>query len=248
MSDAEHTDRAESSTVEIAIRGLALDLSFKRLPEINTLIITSENIDELHVCGSGLCSSQLALIATALDPMRLHTLHLGGNIGIKRLPAQLSVLLSLKILGIGACRIEEIPEWILDYKMLEELHARDNAIPLLPSSVAVPALISLIESFSPNPHAPKERRCMTHRPARSPALAAPAAGAAAAPPPRPPRQPPNRPPARSSRTRPGPCRRRRGLGPPPPPSLPPRMRAAAVCRGGRALGAAPPPPPSPPPP
>jgi Leucine-rich repeat (LRR) protein len=117
----------------------AIDLSFKNVNGSSSLDSDTpfSSADELHLCGTGLSSSILSDIANKLDPLLLHTLHLGCNSLLLHLPRQLALLTSLNILGVGACRLESLPEWIHNLRMLEELHARDNRIPKLPTGIAV---------------------------------------------------------------------------------------------------------------
>jgi Leucine-rich repeat (LRR) protein len=129
----------ESQTESCQEMRTALDLSFKNVKRSGGLDskIPFASADELHLCGTWLSSALLSDITHMLDPAILHTLHLGCNPLLLRLPPPLSLLTSLSILGVGACRLEALPEWIHSLRMLEELHARDNCIPTLPPSIAV---------------------------------------------------------------------------------------------------------------
>jgi Leucine-rich repeat (LRR) protein len=115
----------------------ALDLSFACISNSQKSTNDFTNLNEIHLCGTNMCCSRLRCILLELNQNLLDTLHVGGNSALHDLPSQLSLFTSLSTLGLGACQIEVLPEWICRLNMLEEFYARDNRISTLPNEMWV---------------------------------------------------------------------------------------------------------------
>ena len=144
----------------------AMDLSFLRLAENIIFPNALTNVREIHLCHTYLCPSKLDCILLQLNQTSLQTLHIGSNPALCDLPPRLSLFSYLSTLGMGACQIEILPEWICSLPRLEELHARDNCISRLPNDMWVGCALKTLfprEPFAPSLRSTRRRWCISFR-------------------------------------------------------------------------------------
>ncbi len=112
-----------------------LDLSFKPWLAVHDSLPKFSLLQELHICGTSIPQLSLQSLLLSLSTCHLRSLYLSSNPTLHRIPHCISKLESLVILGLGACRLEELCSSIGCLNCLEELLARDNRIDHVAESV-----------------------------------------------------------------------------------------------------------------